>query len=225
MEQIQYADFHGLPYLRRAPDGGIKAGKRYPTVIFFHGAGGRGKFDTLIENPFFKAKENPVFARAIVYAPCCMGQCWFDDLKTVRDFIAWAIAEETTDADRVSLVGASMGGYAVWQLAISDPDRYAAIIPVCGGGMAWCADRLVGIAIRAFHGEDDDVVPCIQSRQMTDAVKRLGGDAELTVYPRTKHNAWDPTYADREVFEWLLAQKRQGAAVAGSRMTDATKFG
>jgi hypothetical protein len=42
--------------------------------------------------------------------------------------------EYKTDARRVYLTGVSMGGEGVWSLAAAHPNRFAAIVPICGGG-------------------------------------------------------------------------------------------
>ena len=76
-----------------------------------------------------------------------------------------------------------MGAYAAWQLAMTKPDMFAALVPVCGGGMYWNAARLKNIPIRAFHGALDTTVLPEESVHMVAAVNNSGGKAELTVYP------------------------------------------
>ena len=105
-------------------------------------------------------------------------------------------------------MGASMGGYATWQLAMSMPDYFAAIVPICGGGMYWNAGRLVNIPIWAFHGEQDTTVFLEESEKMVDAVNRRGGNAKFTVYPYNGHDAWSDTYSNWEVYEWLLQHRK-----------------
>ena len=101
-----------------------------------------------------------------------------------------------------------MGGYATWQMAMSRPELFAAIVPICGGGMYWNAGRLKDVAVRAFHGKQDYVVLVGESEKMVEAVKRAGGDAQLTVYPENGHDAWTDTYQNPAVFAWLLEQKK-----------------
>jgi len=118
-------------------------------------------------------------------------------------------ALEYVDEDRIYLIGASMGGYATWQLAMSMPEYFAAIAPICGGGIYAFAERLVNTPIWAFHGAKDDVVFVEESERMVNAVNKAGGCAKLTIYPENSHNAWSDTYANKEVFEWMLSHKRQ----------------
>ena len=111
------------------------------------------------------------------------------------------------DKDRIYLMGASMGGYATWQLAMSMPEVFAAVVPVCGGGTYWHAHRLVNVPVWAFHGGKDTVVFKEESINMVDAVNKCGGNAKLTIYPENEHDAWSDTYSNPEVFDWLLSNE------------------
>jgi predicted peptidase len=94
---------------------------------------------------------------------------------------------------------------------MSVPEKFCAMIPICGGGMDWNAPRLINVPVRAFHGDIDTIVQPIESRKMVEALQKAGGDATLTVYPNTAHNAWSATYSDQSLFTWLKAQKNHAA--------------
>jgi predicted peptidase len=91
---------------------------------------------------------------------------------------------------------------------MSLPQLFAAIVPICGGGMYWNAARLVGVPAWAFHGEKDKTVFLEESRKMVNAVNKAGGNARLTTYPESAHNSWDETYQNRAVFNWLLENEK-----------------
>lgn len=38
------------------------------------------------------------------------------------------------DLDRLHITGFSMGGYGTWDLAMHSPNRFATLMPICGGG-------------------------------------------------------------------------------------------
>ena len=103
------------------------------------------------------------------------------------------------------LTGASMGGYATWQLAMSMPECFAAAVPICGGGMYWNAERLKNVPIWAFHGGKDNVVSVEESKKMVDSVNQKGGSAKLTIYPENGHDAWSDTYSNHLVYSWFLS--------------------
>ena len=138
------------------------------------------------------------------------------DLLITADPDAVARAERI-DRDRIYLTGLSMGGFGTWALALRHPERYAAILPVCGGGERQLARRLREMPIWAFHGDADQVVPVERSQEMIDAIKKLGGPPRFTAYPGVGHDSWTATYDNPEVYEWLLAQRRGGKLTADLR--------
>ena len=123
-------------------------------------------------------------------------------------------------------MGASMGGYGVWQMGMSLPEHFAAMIPICGGGLFWNAARLVNIPVWAFHGKDDPTVPPTQSIQMVDAVNAAGGNAVLTLLDNTAHNCWNYAYGLRELYDWLLIHKKTAICpTANEKYTGSKQFG
>ena len=88
-------------------------------------------------------------------------------------------AKNPIDPARVYLTGLSMGGYGSWDLAERMPERFAALVPICGGGDEKQADRLVGLPIWAWHGDADGAVPVERSRRMIAAIKEAGGNAQV----------------------------------------------
>ena len=145
---------------------------------------------------------------ARIVAPQCCGDTWFELFETLIDFAENMANESGVDKSRIYLTGVSMGAYAAWQLAMTKPDMFAALVPVCGGGMYWNAARLKNIPIRAFHGALDTTVLPEESVHMVAAVNNSGGKAELTVYPDMAHNSWERAFADDEMWKWMLSQKR-----------------
>jgi predicted peptidase len=112
------------------------------------------------------------------------------------------------DKERIYVTGLSMGGYGTWALAAYSPNRFAALVPICGGGDPSTARRLSHIAIWDFHGAKDSTVPIEQSERMVEALKKSGSDVKFTVYPQAGHDSWTEAYNTPELYEWLLQQKR-----------------
>ena len=196
-----------LRYLTRYPEN-FDPNKKYPAILFLHGAGTIGNdLDKLAGNPFFKHVES-LNLPCVIFAPQCNeGKVWFDLFERLEDFARAVLEFDFVDKDRYYVVGASMGGYATWQIAMSLNDIFAAAIPICGGGIYWYAGRLKNTPVWAFHGDSDPTVFCEESVKMVEATNKRGGNAKLTVYPNTGHNAWDPTYKDPKVWEWLFSQR------------------
>lgn len=216
-----------LKYMIRYPKG-YQEGKQYPVILMLHGAGGRGgEIEMVIkDNPFFKITEEkfPEFP-FITVAPHCTLNTWFDHFETLERLVRWVYEQKFTDPDRIYGMGVSMGGYGLWQLAMSMPKFFAAIVPICGGGMYWNAARLVNVPVWAHHGEIDHVVKVEESIKMIEAIKKYGGETKLTIYPGIDHNSWTPTFENPQVFEWLLAHTNQNSAELREEYTNQELFG
>ncbi|MCP4512810.1 MAG: phospholipase [Fuerstiella sp.] len=184
--------------------------KSWPLVLFLHGAGERGDELKLVKKhgpP--KLIDNGKAFPFIVVSPQCPKDVWWEpiELTALLDEI---IKNNNIDEDRIYLTGLSMGGFGTWRLAAHSPDRFAAIAPICGGGEPYWARRFPHLPTWAFHGAKDRVVPLERSQEMIDAVKKNGGLPKLTVYPEAGHDSWTETYNNPQLYEWLLAQKRDG---------------
>ncbi len=221
MEVLRYKE---LDYVIRRPENETE-GKKYPLVIYLHGAGGRGRDISLVKNHCFFAHSEPFLKNAFSVAPQCYANSWFDIFEQLQDFIQFAISDEAVDRERVYLIGASMGGYGTWQMAMTRPELFAALVPICGGGMYWNAGRLVNTAIWAFHGDSDPTVLPEESKKLIDNITAWGGKkAKLTILENTAHNAWEPAFCNAEMWKWLLEQKNSYTETENT-YNDVKKFG
>lgn len=211
--QYRSLTYEGMQYLIRFPKGYVE-GERYPVILFIHGAGGRGGTpEQMRQHPQFSITERVEDFPFVLVAPICPGAnaTWYDYYQLLSAFARDVAAADYTDPERLYLMGASMGGYTTWELAMSMPELFAAIVPICGGGMYWNAGRLVNVPIWAFHGKLDPTVLVGESEKMVNAVNKRGGNARLTVYPENKHDAWTDTFSNPEVYRWLLCHRNQNA--------------
>jgi predicted peptidase len=208
-------------YLLFLPQGySAHSEKRWPLILFLHGAGERGTnvWKVATHGPPKNVTEHPDFPFIVVSPQCPDGQQWSND-------VLLALLDEVTrkyavDQDRVYLTGLSMGGFGTWSLGISHPEKFAAIAPICGGG-EWISvvlgsrDKMAylkTLGVWAFHGAKDPVVPLEESQRMVDALKKVGvPEVKLTVYPEAGHNSWTETYDNPELYKWLLEHKRAGS--------------
>jgi predicted peptidase len=197
-----------LNYLLYLPKGYAKGDKAWPLVLFLHGAGERG-------NDLEKVKIHgpPKLVAAgkdfpfILVSPQASRFGW--DPRTLNALLDDLVAKYKVDKDRIYVTGLSMGGMGTWALAASRPDRFAAIIPICGVGNPRDARKLKDLPIRIFQGGMDPVVRPETARRMLRALKDAGAkDVELKIYPEAGHDSWTQTYDDPKTFKWLLKQKR-----------------
>src|SRR5260370_11155768 len=109
---------------------------------------------------------------------------------------------------RVPATGNSMGAFGAILLVAGIPERFASLVPVCGGVDYVDSLRLRDVPIWAFHGEKDPIIPVQESRRLVELVNQIGGKARLTTYPNAGHNCWDRAYNDPALWDWMLAQKK-----------------
>ena len=199
-----------LQYLLYLPDRGDSPAERLPLVLFLHGGGEGG-------NDIEKVKKHglPKLIAAgkqfpfIVVSPQNPSETQFWDNQKLIRLLDELETSLPVDRSRVYLTGLSRGAYGAWRLAIQNPDRFAALVPICGGAPAPYAKRIKDLNIWVFHGEKDPVIPIEESRRMVDALKRAGSKVRFTAYPDAEHDAWTETYANPELYQWLLQQRRE----------------
>lgn len=179
-----------------------------PVVFFFHGKGERGDDLRALERHglpklIATGREFPF----LVISPQCPETDYWSEAPGLPEFVAAAAAHHRADPTRIYLTGLSMGGFGVWSLAHRHPARYAAILPICGGGEKRWAPRLRDVPAWVFHGAKDPVVPVARSLEMVEAIRAAGGTPRCTIYPEAAHDSWTETYENEEIYSWLLAQK------------------
>ena len=196
-----------LDYLLFRPAGYEQSQKKWPLMLFLHGAGesGRDLAKVKTHGPPKLVETKPDFPFILV-SPQSPGRGWNPDvLNALLDDL---VRTYRVDPDRVYLTGLSMGGFGTWELAAAHPEKFAAIAPICGGGNPQNAKKLARLPIWVFHGAKDPVVPVRRSQEMVDALKAAGANVKFTVYPEAHHDSWTETYANPEFYQWLLEQKR-----------------
>ena len=128
-----------------------------------------------------------------------------DALSALLDDI---VARYRVDTRRLYLTGLSMGGFATWHLATKQPQRFAALAPICGGfhGPSRAVCVLRDVPIWAFHGAKDPVVPIEAQRLLVEALQECDGNVRFTEYPEAEHDSWTETYENPDLYAWLLEQ-------------------
>ena len=210
-----------LDYLLFLPkDHAAEPEKRWPLILFLHGAGERGSdvWRVAVHGPPKIVRDKPDFPFIVVSPQCPAGRRWADD--EVLALLDDVLERYPVDRQRVYLTGLSMGGYGTWSLGMSHPARFAAIVPICGGGDPLKAllpdpqnvQALRSLPVWAFRGAKDPTVKLAESERMVDALRKFGcKEVELTVYPEAQHDSWTETYANPKLYDWLLSHRRDDA--------------
>ncbi len=185
--------------------------KGLPLVVFLHGAGERGDNVELVavHGPLKRVRQGAEFPFICVAPQCPKDSFWPIEAKTLALFIDAMVEKYSADKRRIYVTGLSMGGFGTWTLGLAYPDKFAALIPICGAGVPWAAGAMKDVPTWAFHGDKDEAVDVSGSIDMVNGINTVGGNAKLTVYPGVGHDSWTVTYEDEKVYEWMLAQSKK----------------
>ena len=209
-----------MKYLLYLPEGyGQDPDKRWPLIIYLHGAGGSDNNSAFVMGQGLPAvlylKEQPADWQFVVVSPQAFPNTpwWTEDTPA----ILIALLDEVIDAylvdpDRVYLTGYSMGGYGSWYLATEYPHRFAAMVSVSGSGYRIpppppedLVCQMKDVPVWAIHGEEDLISAPLASKMNAMALTSCGGEAEWTQYPGVGHHgASAQAYRDPELYRWML---------------------
>jgi|GEM_PF-661773 len=223
-----------LNYRLHTPDT-FEAGKKYPLIIYLHGAGQRGTdneamfkgANQMLSSICSQVAQEP----AVILVPQCplapaqwvdtpWGQGSYsvdgvpvsDPMLSVKEIIQQLRVTYPIDAKRIYAVGVSMGGFGTWYLLMTEPDQFAAAVPCCGGADPSKANAVKGIPIKTGHGDADPTVPVAATREMVAALQSAGAGSNIqyTEIAGGNHAAgWEVPAADPELMGWLFSQLKQ----------------
>lgn len=225
-----------LPYRLLLPENYDPA-KKYPLVLFLHGRGESGSDNekqlTHGARLFLRDSIRKKYPAIVVFPQCAANSYWSNvgmvvsgsktgkrsfyfvpdggpsrDMELVTALIDNLLERYNIGRRQVYVMGVSMGGMGVFEIARRRPDLFAAAVPICGGAHPATAKKLAKIKWWVFHGAKDDVVPPAHSEKMVEALKKAGALVKFTLYPDANHNSWDPAFAEPALFAWLFSQKK-----------------
>lgn len=198
--------------------------KKYPLVFWFHGGDGRGadnerqisgnneKGAHLWTTP----QNQPAFPAFVLAPQCPTNDNWSDpelnelnnQLQMALDILAVVRKDYSIDPDRISLVGQSMGGLAVWTLLQKFPEQWAAAVVVGSYDNFTNPLAIARVPLWIFQSEMDRTVPVDLIRQMVKQLKKAGSSPRYTEYRRFDGEPWQKAFDEAELDAWLSNQKR-----------------
>ncbi len=198
-----------LRYLAFLPRNYRSAKAGVPLIVFLHGSGERGSDIEKVKawGPPAIADRDPDFPFMVISPQLPEGEAWHAlQLKGLIDDV---LKKYRVDRSRIYLTGLSLGGYGAWDLASRYPHYFAAVAPICGGGITRLAANMRGVPTWVFHGLKDEAVPEQESANMVAALKAAGGNVRYTMLPEAGHiDAWVHAYGEAGLFEWFLQQRK-----------------
>ncbi|MCA9066010.1 MAG: hypothetical protein KDA96_23235, partial [Planctomycetaceae bacterium] len=195
--------------------------KKWPVIVFLHGAGERGSDGRLQLTaglgPFVRKHEKN-FPFLALFPQCEEGQArildgWSAQAEASHRMLKILDSVEAdysvNPAHRI-LSGWSMGGYGVWSIAAATPDRWSALISVSGGGDAALAKSLKEIPAWAIHGARDNIVRPSAVQGLISELQEQGATPWLTIVPNAEHDVWKSVFASEDVYRWMLSPTNEG---------------
>lgn len=200
--------------------------QKLPLILFLHGAGERGiDNEKHLKHILHLAAEDfqNEFPCYILAPQCPAGVKWVNvewnlkshvlppistTLQSVIHLLKKIIQKDNIDTNRIYVVGLSMGGFGVWDILCREPSLFAAAVPICGGGDETKAQLIKNIPIWAFHGLQDKTVLPSRTQNMVNAIQKLNGKVQMTLYPEVGHAAWEKALHDHELWTWLFHQSK-----------------
>lgn len=184
--------------------------QKYPTILFLHGTGRRGTDLSILDeygiNRYCEMIKDMKF---IVITPQCRkDSSWNEEKELVIQMLKQLRAIFPIDENRVYLSGFSMGGNGTWEIAVTEPDIFAAIAPIAGWYEGRDINKLYDMPIWNFHGEDDEVVSISGSETIMSQLSTSKSDVKFSRYKHVKHDVMYKVLERRELYEWLLTHRK-----------------
>ena len=232
-KEYSYAEGKVLPYRILYPENYDKS-KKYPLVLFLHGAGERGNDNEkqLVHGSklFLDAENRKKYPAIVVFPQCPANSFWasikvdttvkprailFDyageanwPLIAANELVQKITSEEAVDLRRIYVAGLSMGGMGTFESVYRYPNLFAAALPICGGADLNSYNKWTGkTSFWIFHGEADPVVNVKLSRDANEKLKSIKAKVKYTEYPGVNHNSWDSAFTEPSFLKWMFQQK------------------
>jgi predicted peptidase len=205
-----------------------------PVMLYLHGAGNRGKDNETQLNGLAEVirSNRESFSFIVVIPQCLDGRFWDAGMiARANQALNEVIVEFSGDPKRLYLAGFSLGGYGVWSMAATYPEKFAALVPMAGrvvprpveeksvspkvAELAKSSDVYRAFAeaigktpVWIFHGSEDRIVPVDSSRRMSRSLMDAGN---LHIkYSEVAGAGHEPlAFRTTEFFSWLGEQKIQ----------------
>ena len=215
---------------RLAEPSDLERKKKYPMLVFLHGAGGRGNdniqqlYDANAIGAFSKQNILDEFKSFVFVPQVPHNERWVNTNWNTSNYKSDKISNSmqltfealdsiikknrSIDKKRIYIMGLSMGGWGTWDAIQRRPNFFAAAVPICGGGDISYVKDIAFMPIWAWHGKDDSVINIERSREMVTALNEMSNQTKFTEVENRGHDSWIDVWNNKEVWKWLYDQKR-----------------
>jgi predicted peptidase len=223
-----------LPYRLLLPEN-YDASKKYPLILFLHGAGERGNDNEsqLVHGAglFLRDSIRKKYPAIVVFPQCDTGSFWSNvkidrnaigeerlmfqaggrptvAMELLQKLLKQIIKKYPVQKNQLYVGGLSMGGMGTFEIVYRNPGMFAAAFPICGGADAGSAAKLKQTNWWIFHGAKDDVVLPVFSQRIVTALQEIQANVKFTLYPEANHNSWDSAFAEPGLMGWLFSNTK-----------------
>jgi predicted peptidase len=203
----------GYEYFLTLPEGyAADEAKKWPLLVFLHGAGERGEDLNLLKKhgPPKLIAAGKRFEAIVVSPQVPTGEFW--NPHGVKALVDEVRKTHRVDDTRIYLTGISMGGFGTFDTIVAYPDVFAAAVPICGGAGINVVKfgPIKDMPIWMFHGDKDTSVPVEFTEMAVRWFERnKAPNVKVTIYPGVAHDSWTQTYDNPEVWKWLFEQQKK----------------
>ncbi|MVM34017.1 prolyl oligopeptidase family serine peptidase [Spirosoma sp. HMF4905] len=230
---IQGADT--LRYRMLYPEN-YKKRKRYPLVVFLHGAGERGNDNEhqldLGASLFLSDSVRHQFPAFVIFPQCPTDSTWNKFItksdtteaynrtlnsvglttseRLVKQLMDSLVDHKLADKKRMYIGGLSLGGFGTYDLVIHYPDYFAAAFSICGQANVNLYTKKAGhVPLWIFHGAIDNVIPVQPNRDLYQSLQKKGAkQVKYTEYAGVMHNSWINAFVEPSLLPWLFSFKK-----------------
>lgn len=203
-----------LNYLIYTPDDYASSDKTYPLVVWLHGGDQGGTdIEKVRSSGIPKLIEDGKTFPFLVFSPQNPSEELLYPIEKVEAALEEVMSKYRVDRTRVSVVGFSRGGFGTWALSEQFPEKFAAVVPIAGGGNRHYLSRTnEKTAFWVFHGTDDGVIPLSDSVVLYERLVGLKRNARLSVLEGVDHSGVEwAALNDPELWDWLLKQRLEAS--------------
>jgi predicted esterase len=206
--------YKGYPYRLHFPKSynpTANDGKKYPLLIFYHGAGEAGP---ITDNELQLYHGGQIFQNAVDggtwdgFVLCMQTQGGWGPYQFLSELVDTMVKSYKVDPFHVVNNGLSGGAQGTWEMFLAYPTYIAGLIPMSGVYIAYTSSSIVNevkfTPIWNLHGGQDGGPAPATAQQVTAAMLAGGADYVDKEYITLGHDTWDSTWEEPNFWPFLL---------------------
>ena len=201
--------------------------RRWPVIVALHGSrekGTDGVSQATVGLAPILLEQASTFPAVVVFPQVHPGEPVSRVVTVMQRLVDAALRDVNADPHRIYLTGLSFGGVIAYDVLLSAPGRFAAVVPVAAQPVVLSpnsttriaepdADAAVARALHdtpvwIFHGAQDSAIPVDRTRRLVSALRAAGVAVTYTEYADGGHVVWDRAYRSPALWAWMFARHR-----------------